>query len=146
LLARLVPGTPIAAPLSVFWPLALVILLVFTVPVGSWTWAWHLAGAFFVFPAVIWLGARASTPEKSPLLTWLGDISYPVYILHWPIMRGVNFVVEKIVPAEIAPVAALIATIAATVIASGLALEFFDKPVRAWLSQRWRGKPRAAVA
>jgi peptidoglycan/LPS O-acetylase OafA/YrhL len=140
LLGRIVQGRSIGSPLMVFWPLALVLLVVFIMPMGSWTWAWHLVGAFFVFPAVIWLGARASSPSKSPLLSWLGDISYPVYILHWPIMRAVNFVVEKVVPAEIAPAASLVATIAATVIASGLALHFFDKPVRAWLARL--GRPR----
>ncbi len=140
LLARLVAGRPTVGPLTVFWPLALVLLIVFMAPVGAATWAWHLLAAMVVFPAVIWIGARSSSPSKSPLLSWLGDISYPVYILHWPIMRGVNFVVEKLVPADIAPLAALVATIAATIVASGLALHFFDKPVRAWLSQRARGR------
>ena len=42
----------------------------------------------FVFPVLVWLGASGSTTDKTStrICKFLGDISFPLYIIHYPFM------------------------------------------------------------
>ena len=41
-----------------------------------------------VFPFLVWLGASGTTTDKqsTKICKFLGDISYPVYVVHYPLM------------------------------------------------------------
>ena len=53
-----------------------------------------IALTVFILPACFWLVACAQPPQAAvPALTWLGDISYPIYAVHAPIMLWFNAVV-----------------------------------------------------
>ncbi|MDR1780387.1 MAG: acyltransferase [Tannerella sp.] len=96
----------------------------------------------FLFPVIVWLGASGNVKGKmsSRVCKFLGDISYPLYITHYPIVYIYTGWVSKeqiaLIPAL--PVA-LIAFVSCITLAY-LCLRFYDLPVRAWLQKKWQRK------
>ena len=92
-----------------------------------------------VFPLVVYLGAsgEAGSGLSARVCGFLGDISYPLYIIHYPfVYTYMAWVVEnKVSIAQGWPVA--IATLAWCVLLAWLCLKFYDIPVRAWLTARF---------
>jgi peptidoglycan/LPS O-acetylase OafA/YrhL len=91
-----------------------------------------------VFPGIIFLaasGAVHSAPAQR-LCRFLGDISYPIYITHYPLIYTYTaWVATNKVPLRSGwPVAALV-FLAAVAIAYA-SLKFYDEPVRAWLKRK----------
>ena len=84
-----------------------------------------------ILPATLLLGARASPgPAVSGVCAWLGDLSYPLYVLHFPVGRAVIYGIKTRVPDDrIQTAVALLVS----VIAAWAALKLFDEPVRRWL-------------
>ena len=89
-----------------------------------------------VFPLIVYMGASGSVQSKgaSKFCSLLGDISYPLYIIHYPIMylfyawvwqNGYTF-------AQVWPVAAAI--FAGAPLLAYACLKLYDEPVRKWLS------------
>lgn len=92
-----------------------------------------------VFPSIIYLGAigvvKGSFSEK--LCTFLGDISYPIYIIHFPFAYVFYaWVINNKIPLS-QGIWAGIALLMLTVVISYAALKWFDEPVRRWLSKRF---------
>lgn len=92
-----------------------------------------------VFPLVVYLGASGEVTGKfmSGLSRFLGDISYPIYITHYPLIYiFASWVVDNNkAMAEAWPVALLV-----FVSAIGIAyasLKLYDIPVRRWLAKRY---------
>jgi peptidoglycan/LPS O-acetylase OafA/YrhL len=89
----------------------------------------------FVFPAIIFFGAsgvvRSGAAQR--LCRFLGDISYPIYITHYPLIYTYTAWVatHKVSLREGLPVAALVYL--AAVILAYVCLKFYDEPVREWL-------------
>ncbi|GEN98490.1 acyltransferase [Novosphingobium sediminis] len=49
-----------------------------------------------VMPALLWVSASVSVPQRAmPALRWLGEISYPVYAVHVPILAFTILVAGK---------------------------------------------------
>jgi peptidoglycan/LPS O-acetylase OafA/YrhL len=120
-------------------------------PLRSNTWAFPaalvLAGILFsprlggsadafivllVFPLLIWLSAGSAVgPRTASVCDWLGRISYPIYVLHLPIIRLVAYAARhhdlapQLVPLVAMPVALVIAEVASRV----------DARFRDWLKQ-----------
>ena len=77
-----------------FWWCALLLAVLFHVPYIAGSGAVCLNGVFeavciiVVFPVVLWLGASGTTTDRfsTRVCKFLGDISYPVYIVHYPLM------------------------------------------------------------
>lgn len=94
-----------------------------------------------VFPLIVYLGASGEMHgrRESKICKFLGDISYPIYITHYPLIymytgwvsnhRGVVFF-------EALPYASL--TFIAAIIVGYASLKLYDEPVRAWLKQKLR--------
>lgn len=102
-----------------------------------------------IFPIIIYLGAIGEVKGKTTqkLCTFLGDISYPVYIIHYPIAYVFYaWVVKNNVPLEKGFFVGLLAMAFATGL-SYVALKFYDEPVRRWLAKKFMkpGGPRKAV-
>lgn len=92
-----------------------------------------------IFPIIIYLGAIGEVKNKTTekLCTFLGDISYPVYIIHYPIAYVFySWVVDNNVPMEKGFWVGLLAMLFAVVLAYA-ALKFYDEPVRKWLAKRF---------
>jgi peptidoglycan/LPS O-acetylase OafA/YrhL len=101
-----------------------------------------------VFPLVVWLGASGSLHGAAATRTcaFLGAISYPLYILHYPLVYTYTAWVANTKPAlpEALPVAAL--AFAASVLLAWACLKWYDEPVRRWLARRLLARRASAPA
>ncbi len=91
-----------------------------------------------VFPVVVWIGASSSAGKgrSRAFCTWLGDISYPVYIVHYPVMYLFYAWVwaEELTFSQVWPVS--VAIFFGVIILAFAFLKFYDEPVRRWLARR----------
>lgn len=92
----------------------------------------------FIFPALVWLGAcGTASGATGKANSFLGELSYPLYIVHYPIMY---IFYEWLIRNDIYtfkdcwPVALLV--IASSIALAYLCLKLYDEPVRRWLSKR----------
>jgi Predicted acyltransferases len=92
----------------------------------------------FIFPFIVYLGASGELKGKYAVRTckFLGDISYPIYITHYPLIYiYTGWVADnKVSLSGIFPYG-LIVLISAILLAYAC-LKFYDEPVRAWLKKK----------
>ena len=92
-----------------------------------------------IFPLLVWLGASGKTTDRISygVCKFLGDISYPMYIIHYPFMYLFYAWLwrEKLTFAETWPVAWLL--FFGNILLAYLCLKLYDEPVRKWLSRRF---------
>ena len=93
----------------------------------------------FVFPLIVYLGASGK-PESDlgeKVSRFLGDISYPVYIIHYPLIYIFTaWVVDnKISMLESVPAAILL--FFGSIAIAYASLRWYDVPVRKWLMKRF---------
>ncbi|MCW1404060.1 acyltransferase [Novosphingobium sp. MW5] len=96
------------------------------------------------WPAALGLALRWSLMESQPML-WLGDRSYAIYLIHMPLVEGMNAGLGKL---DVGPATVLLvfAGFVVTVLAlSDLTLRLVEKPARRWI-RGWAGSVRAAKA
>ncbi len=92
-----------------------------------------------MFPLIVYLGASGEVKGKvmKKAATFLGDISYPLYITHYPLIYIYSsYVVDRHIPQQQAYPIMLLVLIAAITIAYG-SLKFYDIPIRKWLTRRF---------
>lgn len=91
-----------------------------------------------VFPAVVYIGASAPNGSgvSDRVCRFLGNISYPVYIIHYPMMYLFYAYVwsEGLTFAQTWPVA--VAICLGAIILARLFLKYYDEPLRAYLSKK----------
>jgi peptidoglycan/LPS O-acetylase OafA/YrhL len=132
------------------WGLAVALLIVFTTPLlGKLNGLFDLACLLVVFPTILSLGAHAAaSPWQDRFNRVSGALSYPVYVLHYPLYMvfgglALQWHWRLAAPWQGLASAAFVLTLA------GAALKFYDEPLRAWLSRAafkaWRVSPSAAV-
>lgn len=92
----------------------------------------------FLFPLIIFIGASGEPAQKlRPLSRFLGDISYPLYIVHFPFAY---IFYAWVVNNGISLTQALpygLALLVFSVALSYAVLRFYDVPVRKWLTKRF---------
>lgn len=128
-----------------FWICSVMMFGLFAVPhIGGMESPWmngiydSLCTIVF-FPMLVYLGASGKTTDKvsSKICKFLGDISYPVYIVHYPFMYLFYSWLWKneLTFAETWPVA--IGLIVGNILLAYAALKLYDEPVRRWLSKKY---------
>lgn len=127
-----------------FWICAAIVTAILACPyVGGpepsrWNAVYDLACTFVVFPAVVYMGACGTTTDKfsSNVCEFLGRLSYPVYIVHYPIMylfyawvwsHGLSF-------GEVWPVCAVL--FVGIIVFAWLVMRYYDTPVRRYLASK----------
>jgi peptidoglycan/LPS O-acetylase OafA/YrhL len=92
------------------------------------------AMVMLLFPAIILCGAHSQIGRiELALCKFMGRISYPIYILHFPfLLIYMNFVVFGKPSAQASDMAA-VGVFVLVVAVSWLALKAYDEPVRRWL-------------
>lgn len=90
-----------------------------------------------LFPLIVWLGASGKTTDRvtTRICTFLGDISYPLYMVHYPFIYLYYAWVknENLTFAESLPGA--LALIVGSVLLAYLCLKLYDEPVRKFLTK-----------
>lgn len=77
-----------------FWICTFTLIALFSVPYLNEINGIHINGIYetccvmFVFPTLVWIGASGKTTDKQSfaICKFLGEISYPVYMIHYPVM------------------------------------------------------------
>jgi peptidoglycan/LPS O-acetylase OafA/YrhL len=96
-----------------------------------------VAVVVIILPVLLLSGANsAGGPTK--LMDILGKISYPVYILHWPVLQACSYVLLPRFGAVLATTSGIVFS----VLFAWLMLTYFDSPVRAYASNRVKKSTR----
>ncbi|HET6254492.1 MAG TPA: acyltransferase [Puia sp.] len=125
---------------------SLLILIVFMVPrIGGETHLWmnglyESLSIIFIFPLVVAIGAGGHLTGRRSIRVcrFLGDISYPLYITHYPLIYWYTAWVtnNKIQLGAYGLTVGLLICIVSVAIAYAC-LKWYDEPVRAWLKAKW---------
>ena len=135
---------PIKNVRGAFWICTIILLVLFHVPFIDGGTPMSLNGIFEVaciiciFPIIVWLGASGTTTDNTSrrICHFLGDISFPLYIIHYPLMYAFYMWLIKTglyTFSETWPIA--ISTMACSICIAWLSLRFYDEPVRKWLKK-----------
>ena len=135
-LARFAPITPIA------------LFAVLTCPVSpSVNWLYESLVVVVAFPLIVRAAALdAPGPRTTAIYLFLGRLSYPLYILHYPLIR----VFSNFARAHDLHGTQFWLLIAAEILCaicfSLVVIKLFDEPVRDWLGRKWRSWRQSAVS
>ena len=153
LISRILPShmtdaNPSGSPIHLrggFWWCSLAIIVIFSVPcIGGKTGVpdglYQAVSILILFPIIVLAGAGSVTTGKksTAVCKWLGDISYPIYITHYPIMYMQMSWVEdhQDAPLWMHIMVNLGVVVISILLAYGL-LKAYDEPVREWLKNHW---------
>jgi peptidoglycan/LPS O-acetylase OafA/YrhL len=114
----------IHVPRLPLWSLVLILALVLGNPFNGALA--QMVTVFLVFPLIVLSASRVDTSSRVCVMA--GDLSYPLYMLHWP----VYLLFGQLQPARSGAIAA--AAFVAACVVSGLILKLYDEPLRARLS------------
>ena len=132
-----------------FWICSLVLLVLFCVPYIEGKAGVSLNGLyevfciFLVFPFLVRLGASGSLTDgvSTRVCKFMGDISFPLYAVHYPIMYlFYAWLIDNqhYTFAEVWPQA--LGVFVGNVLLAYLCLKLYDEPVRRWLARRFLSK------
>jgi peptidoglycan/LPS O-acetylase OafA/YrhL len=119
-----------------FFVLAAVIWVIFCIPTLIDGWAFLLVYCVFIFVVICAVGARQSLGQKYCKL--LGEISYPLYLIHWLTLYiftwlgtklglvGPKYIVVAMAHWGLAPAIAYFVA------------RYYDAPVRQFLAEVWK--------
>lgn len=153
LISRILPGrrteaNPSGSPIHLrggFWWCGLAIVVLLAMPniggkMGVADGLFQAACILVLFPLIVLAGAGSKTtdPRSTAVCKWLGEISYPIYITHYPL---IYMQMDWVAQHPDAPMWQHVAVGAgvvfmAIILAWGL-LKAYDLPVRKWLTENW---------
>lgn len=132
-----------------FWICTAVLFVLFAVPFLEGTEPICNNGMYeafciiVVFPALVWIGASGTTTDKksTKLCKFLGDVSYPLYVIHYPLMYLFYawLIKNELYTFEQTWQVALI-VYAGSILVAYLCLKLYDEPVRKYLAKRFLQK------
>ncbi|WP_455673158.1 acyltransferase family protein [Phocaeicola sp.] len=134
-----------------FWICSLAIAAFLAVPYigdGGAPWMngiYDSVCTIIIFPILVYLGASGKVTDKktTKVCKFLGDISYPLYVVHYPFMylfyawiwrEGLTF--EQSWPM-------VLVVFFGNIVLAYLCLKLYDEPVRKWLSKKFLAKKQA---
>lgn len=128
-----------------FWICSSVLIAVFAVPYIpsegniSLNCLYEFACIAFIFPALVWLGACGTAGGTTGKVNrFLGELSYPLYIVHYPIMYiFYAWLIKKDIYTISGCWAVALLVIMSSISLAYLCLKLYDEPLRRWLSRRY---------
>jgi len=103
-----------------------------------WNGLYDSLTVIIVFPLIVYIGASGKIKSEiaSKICTFLGDISYPIYIVHFPLIYiFYAWVVNNKVSLDNAWPMGIVVLIFSVLIAY-ISLKFYDLPFRKWLTRK----------
>jgi peptidoglycan/LPS O-acetylase OafA/YrhL len=135
LICRELPRLNSLPPIPVVF-LPLICLLIFVQPSGAFNWWTCLFIIVIVFPSILLSAVRENIGgHYGAVSKFLGDISYPLYVTHLPVMWAMRAVLHTLFPGL--PIIWLgVVILPGCVLVAYFLLRFYDLPVRRFLSQK----------
>ena len=153
LISRILPkrrceSNPSGSPIHLkggFWWCSFALVVIFSIPCiggdyGVPDGIFQAVCILLLFPIIVLTGAGSVTTDakSTAVCKWLGDISYPIYITHYPIMyMQMGWVADHPdAPLWMHIMVNLGVVFMSVILAWGL-LKAYDLPVRQWLTEHW---------
>lgn len=128
---------------TLFWASCAVTVGIFFIPV-TLPFPMQLLWVAILSPTIVFAGAGISLhPRVARPALLLGALSYPIYILHYPVFCWVNGIYQVVMKRPDALVESILLFVAVPV-AGFIALQVFDEPVRRALNVRFSQRPQEA--
>lgn len=145
--SRISQSNPSGSPITLrggFWWAALILIVVFSIPCiggkeGVANGLYQAICILLVFPVVVLIGAGGKTtnPTSTKICKFLGELSYPLYITHYPFMYMQMAWVGNHPDALIWQHIVLnIGVVVISIILAWTVYKAYDLPVRNWLTER----------
>ena len=134
-----------------FWICTLVLIALFSVPYLEGAEPVCMNGVYeafcivVAFPILVWLGASGSTTDKrsTQICKFLGDISYPIYVIHYPLMYlFYAWLIKNQLYTLGETWLVALCVYALCIVLAYLSLKFYDEPLRKYLAKRFLSKKR----
>jgi peptidoglycan/LPS O-acetylase OafA/YrhL len=116
---------------------SLMLVLLFFLPTFKYNGLYEAACIIIAFPIVVAAGAGGTISGRwAKICKFSGDISYPIYITHYPFIYIYTswVALKKPTPSQIIPVA--IGLFVFFILLAFAALKLYDEPVRNWLRNK----------
>ena len=129
-----------------FWICSIVLFGLFAMPYFESTEYFCVNGIYeafcitIVFPILLVIGASGTTTDKKStmLCKFLGDISYPLYVIHYPVMYlFYSWLIENKLYTFGETWQVTLCVYTGCILLAYLCLKLYDTPVRAYLSRRY---------
>jgi peptidoglycan/LPS O-acetylase OafA/YrhL len=130
---------------NAFWWSSLLIIIMLSIPrIGDEHHVW-MNGIYeslcliVVFPLIVSIGAGGElhSARSEKICNFLGGISYPLYITHYPLIYLFTaWVVNNKVPLGTTGLLMGLLVVVTSLVIAYLSLRFYDKPVREWLRKK----------
>lgn len=131
---------------GIFWLSIIVLFTLFSVPFFASRGGICINGIYEIFcvavafPIIVWLAASGNTTDSfsTKICRFLGDISYPIYIVHYPIMYiFYSWLIEKQIYTLAESWAIVIGIFLLNITLAYACLKLYDEPVRRWLAKKY---------
>lgn len=128
---------------GVFWICSLSVVILLAVPrIGGSENLW-MNGLYdtlcfaILFPLIVYLGASGKTTDKltTRICKFLGDISYPLYMVHYPFIYLYYAWVKNEHLTFVQSLPGALAVVIGSIILAYLCLKLYDEPVRKFLTK-----------
>ncbi|MBQ8629863.1 MAG: acyltransferase, partial [Prevotella sp.] len=128
-----------------FWWCSLILVVLFSIPcVGGegniLNGVYNAVCILLLFPIVVMMGAGSTIKgEKSAkICTFLGELSYPLYITHYPLMyMQMNWAWSHPEAPAYLHIMVAVGVFIASIALAYACLKLYDLPVRKWLTDNW---------
>lgn len=128
-----------------FWICSLSVVVLLVIPrVGDGESLW-MNGLYdtvcfaFLFPLLVYLGASGKTTDKhtTRVCKFLGDISYPLYMVHYPFIYLYYAWVKNESLTFVQSLPGALALVMGNILLAYLCLKLYDEPVRKYLAKHF---------
>ena len=156
--SRITPANPSGSPLHAkggFWWCSLILAVIFCIPQvggkpGLPDGIFQAFSILVVFPIVVLLGAGSVTESRAGtrICKFLGNLSYPLYITHYPLMYLQMAWVNDHPGAPVwMNIMLNVGIVILAIFIAWACFKIYDEPLREWLKEHWlKGKRRVARA
>ncbi len=118
---------------------ALIVMLI--APIHAMKGLYDYISVVFAIPLLVYFGSKANIPQAGVWISeFLGRLSYPLYLVHQPIIRILSHAYDAKFRNIVSPTIAMVIAILVSIGLAVLFLLMYDEPLRRVLSQ----KPKAA--
>jgi len=121
---------------------SLLLVVLFFMPTFKYNGIYEAACIIIAFPVIVAAGAGGEIRGRwLKLCNFSGQISYPIYITHYPFIYIYTMwiALKKPAPAQIVPVA--IGLFVLFMVLAYASFKLYDEPIRNWLKKKWLMKP-----